>query len=540
MSESQFLEHGPCDVCGSSDANAIYDDGHTYCFSCETLTQPGTVKSRFEGLKDRGLLPGHPQELRKRGLSEETCRKWGYWVGRMGDTPVQIANYCDERGRPIAQKIRFPDKDFRFIGDTKNVGLYGQHLWRDGGKMVVVTEGEIDALSVSQLQGNKWPVVSVPNGAAGAHRSLKKCLDWLEKFETVVLMFDDDEAGHAAIEKCVGLFTPGKVRVARIDGFKDANEALVAGEGERVIRAMWDAKPYQPDGIVDASELREVVEQPIEHGLSYPWPALTEATYGIRKGELVIIGAGTGMGKTELFKELETHCLVHHGLRVGVIHLEETPRDTLLGIMGKHASIPFHIPGTEYTPEQFDKAFKETAGTGRLFLYDSFGYVAWEVIKPRIRYMVKALDCDVVFLDHITALVTGSEKDERRELDAVMTDMASLVRELGIAMFAISHLATPEGKPHEEGGRVMIRHFRGSRAIGQWANFLFGLERNQQAEDPVERQTTILRILKDRYTGRSTGTCIPLGYDQETGRIHQLADEDYFGNRTQEETNDDF
>jgi twinkle protein len=47
----------------------------------------------------------------------------------------------------------------------------------------------------------------------------------------------------------------------------------------------------------------------------------------------------------------------------------------------------------------------------------------------------------------------------------------------------VSHLATPEGKPHEEGGRVMIRHFKGSRAIGFWCHFMFGLERNQQDQD---------------------------------------------------------
>jgi twinkle protein len=102
-----------------------------------------------------------------------------------------------------------------------------------------------------------------------------------------------------------------------------------------------------------------------------------------------------------------------------------------------------------------------------------------------------------------------------------MKEMASLAKALKIIIHFISHLATPEGKSHEEGGHVSIRHFKGARAIGFWAHFMFGLERNQQSEDPEERSTTLLRILKDRYTGQATGELIFLGYDRNTGRLFE-------------------
>lgn len=54
---------------------------------------------------------------------------------------------------------------------------------------------------------------------------------------------------------------------------------------------------------------------------------------------------------------------------------------------------------------------------------------------------------------------------------------------------------------------------------------MIGLERNQQAEDEDERQTTTLRILKDRYTGQATGKTILLGYDSETGRLFEKEEE---------------
>jgi twinkle protein len=67
----------------------------------------------------------------------------------------------------------------------------------------------------------------------------------------------------------------------------------------------------------------------------------------------------------------------------------------------------------------------------------------------------------------------------------------------------------------------MIRHFKGSRSIGFWSVYMFGMERNQQAEDEGERQTTTFRVLKDRFTGRATGEVFYLGYNRETGMLYE-------------------
>src|SRR5690606_8968767 len=151
-----------------------------------------------------------------------------------------------------------------------------------------------------------------------------------------------------------------------------------------------------------------------------------------------------------------------------------------------------------------------------LFLYDHFGACDWGVIRDRIRYLRHAHEVRLFYLDHLTALAAAAD-DERKALEQIMAEVASLVKELDIWLLFVSHLATPDGKPHEEGGRVMIRHFKGSRAIGYWSHYMLGLERDQQADDPSERGTTILRVLKDRATGRSTGLTIPLHYDHATG-----------------------
>jgi twinkle protein len=475
------------------------------------------------------LLVGEVVPLNKRGINQETCQKFGYMVGEYKGAKAQIAPYFRD-GVMVAQKVRDASKNFKTLGDMKGVELFGQSLWRDGGKKVVVTEGEIDALTVSQLQQNKWPVVSIPNGSTGAKKALQNNLEWLERFELVVLLFDMDDPGKQAVAECAPLFSPGKCAVATLP-LKDANEMLLAGRGAEVIDAIWGAKVFRPDGIVGIADLMGRLSAPIEFGLSWPWQGLTDATFGIRPGEMYTLGAGTGMGKSELWKEVMVHLGETHKVPVGGIFLEETPEHTVRCLAGKMVDKLYHIPGESWTQEQLMDTVGGMQVSGNYHLYDHFGHTDYDTIKARIRYMAVSLNCRHIFLDHITALVSGDKDgDERKQLDFIMTDLASLARELKFSLFMISHLATPEGKSHEEGGRVMLRHFRGSRAIGQWSNFVFGIERDQQGSDPKLKHMSTLRILKDRYTGRSTGKCLYLGYTPETGRLLEI-EENPFDNQ---------
>jgi twinkle protein len=517
--DSNFVQHVECEACGSSDANALYDDGHTHCFACGKTKGGGTQPTTRKAPMSTDLVTGEVRALPKRNLTEETCKHWRYTIGEANGKPVQIANYCDDSGEPVAQKLRYPDKTFKFVGEPKKAGLYGQHLWRDGGKMLVITEGEIDALSVSQLQSNKWPVVSVPHGAQGAAKAIAKQIEWLMKFDKVIFMFDDDEPGREAVQECAPLLPPGKAFVARIAGFKDANEALQAGQGAKVIEAIWGAKEYRPDGLVEIDDIIEEAQQPVAWGLAWCFETLTKATYGRRYGELYALGAGTGIGKTDVFTQQIEYDVNTLKVRVGVIYLEQGKVETARRIAGKVAGRRFHVPDGGWTAAEQKVALESLRG--KVTMYDSFGETDWDVVKVKIRYMAVSLGIRHIFLDHLTAM---AETDNEKEcIEQIMKEMAGLAKELGLIIHFISHLSTPEGKPHEEGGRVMIKHFKGSRSIGFWSYFMFGMERNQQSEDEEERRITTFRILKDRYTGQSTGLVFGLGYDVERGRLFECA-----------------
>ncbi len=467
------------------------------------------------------ITDGDFEALRARHISEETCRVFGYQKANYKGKAVQVAPYHDENGRIVAQKVRNASKGFIWLGDQTDAMPFGAQAWPKSGRMIVVTEGEIDALSMSQVQGNKWPVVSI---GCGAGPQIKKWMasnrDYFLGFEKVILMFDMDDPGRKAANEAAAILG-ARAHIAELPGgFKDANEMLVAGKVDELINAMWKALPYRPEGVVELMTLEESVKVPPKHGLTLPWKELAEKTYGLRRGEIWAFGAATGAGKTATFLQLMHHLSTVEHIPVAGFFLEQSVRETATRLAGVQAQKPLHIPDAGWDESDIDRSFEAFKQGGKVFLYDSFGNNTWDTIREKIEYLHHAEGVNFFFLDHLTALATWQE-DERIALDQIMSEMGSLVKKLDITILLVSHLATPDGKPHEEGGRVMARHFRGSRSIGYWSHFMIGLERDQQADDELERNTTILRGLKDRFTGRFTGVTIPLTYSQQTGLLSE-------------------
>jgi twinkle protein len=463
------------------------------------------------------FTPGQIKALTKRGINEDTARKFDYRVAKHAGKTCQVANYYKDQ-RLVAQKLRYPDKTFAWIGNAS--GLYGQWLWRDSGKMVVVTEGELDCLSVSMLQGNKWPTVSVKNGAQGAKRDIQKALEWLESYETVVFMFDMDEPGQAAARACASVLTPGKAKIAQLP-LKDANEMLLANRGKEVISAIWEAKTFRPDGIVSGADIwADVATNEVVYSVDYPFNGLTEKTHGLRKSELTTITAGSGIGKSALVREIG-YDLVKKGERVGFIMLEETVKRTALGLMGLHLDKPIHLGLEPVEPDDLKEAFSEVIGNGRVFFYDAFGSTAIENLLSRIKFLAKGAECDWVILDHLSIVVSGlGDGDERRLIDNAMTALRTLVQETGVGLILVSHLKRPEGsRGHEEGAQTSLSQLRGSHAIAQLSDMVLGLERNQQGE---EANVTTVRVLKNRFSGE-TGIACHVKYNPDTGRLNECS-----------------
>lgn len=537
--EGEFLRHTSCASCGSSDANALYTDNHTYCFACGAHAmgdgQPTTPRRKTNVNLPAVEVRGIPA----RRLTEETCKVFGYGVINYRGRPVQAAPYYDRDNALVALHIRTPDKDFPWMGEASDAVPFGFHAFPKSGKKLVLTEGEVDAMSISQAQGNKWPVWSIGCGAGPQIKKyIAKHLDLFKNFEEVVLCFDNDEPGRKAAMDAAQVLG-SRALIAELP-LKDANDMLKADRTADLINALWRALPYRPEGIVEMSSLKEAFFRGVQMGLPWPWPSLTKMTFGRRLGELIVIGAGTGIGKTDFFLEVVKQTIFELGLPVGLFFLEQEPSETSLRLGGKLVGKTLHIPESGWDENDLLQAWDALTESKKIFLYNAFGSHDYDSIEERIRFLAHSEGVQHFFVDHLTAL-SAQEDDERRTLDAIMARLGGLVKELNITIYLISHLRTPEGKPHEEGGRVFLSHFRGSRAIGMWAHFAFGLERDTQAQSELTRTTTTVRCVKDRYTGRANGETFGLRQSRVTGLTEEVpleAPESPFTDTTT--NNDDF
>jgi len=462
-------------------------------------------------------LRGSAERLQKRRISEKVCKQ--YRIHKDGD--VLRFYYFSDTGVLQGCKVKTKDKIFTYEGNVPGT-LFGQHLFPSTGKRVVITEGELDAASCQEAMPG-WPMVSLPSGAAAAKKSVQRALPWLQGYEEIVLFFDNDEPGRKAAEEAASVLPPGKTKIARLEVFKDASDALQADESEAVRRAIWDAQPYRPDGIVDARSLLELVttpSPPSDH--DYPFQGLQDKLHGIRYGELVTITAGSGIGKSSFCRELCTHLLMR-GERVGYLALEESNRRTALGLMSAAVGKSLHLG--EHERSDLTQAYNDTLAKWNLFLFDGFGSFDPDVIYNRIEYLACGLDTKVIFLDHLSILLSGLDGDERQMIDRTMTRLRSLVERTGVAMFLVSHLRrTANDKNHEEGARVTLGQLRGSAAIAQLSDGVVALERDQQATNGGS--DTTVRVLKNRYSGE-VGVACKLTYDLSTCKFNETAIEDF-------------
>ena len=515
MGESTLVKHEPCPDCGSCDNLGRFDDGHGYCFGCGRYEHGEGEGAQVTHRSNDALCVGDYVPLLKRRLREETLRKFDYRIAE----PYHYATFYDAKGNAVAQKRRGADKKFKWIGDPKKAVLFGQQVWQSGGKMIVVTEGELDAMSLSQVQENRWPVVSVKDGAAGATKSIRGSIEFLCSFEKVIFMFDSDDAGAAAAVECAELMPPGKASIAALS-LKDANEMLVAGREKDLVDCMWRAKPFRPDGIVSGSELWEVLQRPDPvREASYPYAELDQKLLGLRRSEVVTFCAGTGVGKSTVLREI-AYSLIQQDEKVGYVALEETVKRTALQLMSIHLNRPLHLNPLAPDDPELHRAYVETVGSDQVCFYDHFGSRESEVLLSKIRFMATGLGCRWVILDHISIVVSGleSREGERVLLDRAMTNLASLARELNIGLLVVCHLRKGKGTPFEEGGQISLVDLRGTAGIAQLSDIVVALERDQQSG---EDKTTLVRVLKNRFSG-FTGEAGELLWDEKTGRLKDV------------------
>ena len=471
-------------------------------------------------------------EITPRGIRQDVAEMYGVRVGHSESTGEIDRWFYPKyvKDKLGGYKCKTIDKKFSSHGGLKSPDLFGKHMNGNPRKMLVITEGEDDCLAAKQMffdKGKDYAVVSLPDGANRA--GLQANIDWIEGHQHIVLCFDQDEPGQKITEEAIELLTPGKVKVMKFSE-KDANAMLLNNKTDEFYKSLFQATTARPDGIVSGADTWDRINnRPDVISAAYPdgWDEMNKMAYGMRFGELDTWTSGSGMGKTQVIRILQKHLLDTTEDGIGIIALEEPLEDSIEALMALELRKRISLPDVRDTVSEEEKyeAWKNTAGTDRVHLYDHFGSVDDDNLISKIRYMAKALDCKYIFLDHLSIVVSefASEGGERERIDTIMTRLKNLTQELGIWLGLIVHLRKTSGggKSFEEGAVPTLDDLRGSGSIKQLSNNVYALSRDQQCVDEDQRNTSHLHVLKCRLTGR-TGPADFLLFNDITGHMNPV------------------
>ena len=551
--ESHVIQRNqPCadeDNCGSSDAMQIYSDGHGFCFSCQSHFKASQIEGclDLEDLNEEeynaksnhqrtttATPQGRIRGFRERHITKKTCAFFGVQSVEQSAGGKIIQHwypYANKEGVVESHKVRTMPKEFRVVpsGVTPSQ-LFGQHLFQSGGKRIIVTEGELDALAVGQALYDQYdrfyPVVSLPLGAGSAVKSLGAQVNYLRSFDEVVLAFDQDEAGQKAVKEACKIIGADKAKIATLPE-KDPSDVLVNHGYKKLMQCIWDAEQWRPAEIMSVSDIWKEVEEYSEmECIPYP-PCLTglnDKVKGMRQGEITLFTSGTGSGKSTMMREIMYHLLTTtEDVKIGIVSLEESAAETarrLAGLAINKNPAKEEIPLDELK-EGFDKVF----GSGRVQLLKHEDCALGSDILEYLDFMA-VTGCTHLFLDHITLLTSEGFNDltGNEATDKAMNILSRMVKRRNIWLGLISHIRKmgDAGKSFEDGIMPTMDDIKGSGAIKQICYDILGFTRNLNAEKAETRNTIRLAVLKSRYTGL-TGPAGKAKYDYPTGRLNHSA-----------------
>jgi len=513
--------HQSCPSCQHKDCLSVYDDGSTFCHSCNKTTREYLVLRTAETVQKERPFSSMSRIARgfpERGFSAETVKRYSVDVGGP-EAPYQ-AKYplFNVAGDHVGNKVRNPDKQFLFEGNVKEVGLFGRHAFPPGSaRYVTVVEGQDDALAAYQMMGSKYPVVSV-HSASTAARDVKRDFEYLNSFDNVVFAFDADEPGKKAAREAAAVGLPlHKIKILSMRKHKDANDYLLSRDAEAFTKEWWQAPAYRPDELRFGTELfDDVMERKDIFTVDTPWEGLNKKRAQLRLSEFIVVTADPGVGKTSFLKAIEHKLLtdpavIEKEYGVGFLHLEESNGDTALGLLSIHNSQPYHLlPRDSWQEDELRSGFDSVLNNTRVVLWDHFGSNSVDAVLNKVRHMA-ALGCKYIVLDHLSIIVSDQSGDERKQLDEISTKLKTLCMELDICLIAVIHT--------NRAGQI-----RGTAGVEQLANIVVRLRRDKDEENEWRRNITSVSIEKNRFSGMSGPAC-HLWYNAETARLYELDEE---------------
>jgi twinkle protein len=397
--------------------------------------------------------------------------------------------------------------------------LFGWQALDPDVRGVVITEGELDAVSLAQYG---YAALSVPLGAGPKEKQkwIEQSWEALERFDDIYLCFDnetdhdkkamvqvtrDDISQRLGKHRCYNVYMP--------DGIKDPNEALQKGiTKEEISDCFARAVPTKPASLKKAgdfySKIYQRIYNPDRSGQLIPW-GLTPVSGKLpkkvrfRPGEVTLITGQTGQGKSAVLRNILVD-LGLHGERVCNASFEEPP-DSYLRRMTSILCGQLRMP-----VEHMNRAMEWL--DDHVFCTDRVGEMKLGELLDVFRYAYRRYGCSWFVIDSLMCLDDVPEEDLDAQKKAVQK-ICSFAQETKTHIFLVAHpnkasgTALPVGTLGVAGSAKLVQ--RVDNMLSVWRNTMKEMgDVNQQSEPDA-----MLTLMKNREEGFLTK--YPLWYDVE-------------------------
>ena len=434
-----------------------------------------------------------------RGISLETAKKFNLchkkgWIGipsfRFGKCIV-----IKWRSLPPAAKT------FRREPTGAESMLYNEDAFSLPNKEIIVTEGEIDALTL--LDRGIRNVVSVPNGASATDP------DWIRKLrkkKKIYIAFDPDKAGQSGAETLASQVGEGKCfRVALPEG-QDTNEYFKKHSVDGFNALLDAAEPFGKPNVADFDwvyeERMKWISTGESDGLIVPIPPVARVCGPLMPGNVYILSSYPKVGKSILSTNI-AWMLARNGVPSLVYCLEMSPMEIADIVL-------HHDQGKEIVGQaEWDKGVG-TIGAKPFYFGWNPKPLKWQDTLEVIRQECRDRGIKFLVIDNFHYLCRA-ERDIVGVEGIVSREIKMLSTELGIPVWLIVHPRKKDGQISEE--KIPTFHdLRGSSAIAADASAVLILHRklvpsrngNGLEEDYRREPLGIIRNDAERFGGGAT------------------------------------
>jgi replicative DNA helicase len=557
--DGQFIDNYEC-ICGkSSDAMSVYKkekDGEivvdAYCRSGFCERDSGYISPKeleeegfdVNNVREKEPRPFDPEEFKgpefefrgfkQKRITKTVSEKYGVF-SRVDENHEPLSRFYPEtrEGELVGYHERILPKDFIKHGNGKSTNeLFGQNVFESGQKFLVITTGQEDAMAVAQVlryekdDGTEFwtPCVSVSCGDESVIKQLKANFQYINSFEKVIFMFDQDEAGQKHVDAACRLVSPGKAYVAKLShNAKDPAELLEKKKASAIKQAFWKAEPFNRTDVLHLNQMWDDFESEDSNvKIPFPqsWNVLNEMMNGGgERGEITLFGALTSIGKSTLVNNFVYNLIENTSFKVGTMYLEGTRREVVRDLLSLDMGENLRkIDRKTFDMEGAKKRFfKNLAEKDQFVFVDHQGSISTEGIFDKLNYLAKAEGCDVIVIDPVQTAVNSSDNSAIIEF---MDTLLKFAKETDTYIVVVSHMRKPDSDdPHN----VSEYDLLGSSALNQISYNTILASRDKMAKNPRIRNATKLQMVKCRRTGE-TGEAGWLRFDDKTTHMYATSD----------------